>query len=97
LLPYSCKEEEEGGWQTHVNVFGKQFVGNTVFVNDIVVQSSSTQHCSREETEDTVFCITRSVPMSRDKKAQRMEKKVEETRSRKGKVRKVPKGRETEG
>jgi hypothetical protein len=35
--------------------------------------------------------------MSRDKKAQRMEKKVEETRSRKGKVRKVPKGRETEG
>ena len=38
----------------HVNVFGQEFVGNAVFVNDIVVQSSTTQDGAREESEDTV-------------------------------------------
>jgi hypothetical protein len=39
---------------THVNVFGEQFVGNTVFVNDIIVQSSTAQHSSGEESKNTV-------------------------------------------
>ena len=44
-----------GAWiAAHVNIFGQEFVGNAVFVNDIVVQSSTTQDGAREESEDTV-------------------------------------------
>lgn len=50
--------------EAHVNVFGQEFVGNAVFVNDIVVESSAAEDCSREESEDTVR-ITMSV-RSRD-------------------------------
>jgi len=39
--------------ETHVDVFGQEFVGNAVFVNNIVVQSSAADGSSREESEDT--------------------------------------------
>lgn len=39
--------------ETHVDVFGQEFVGNAVFVNDIVVQSSAADGSSREESKDT--------------------------------------------
>lgn len=61
----------------HVNVFGQEFVGNAVFVNDVVVQSSTAEDCSREESEDTI-CVTMSVScVARDSGKPQEAEKVE--------------------
>ena len=36
---------------THVDVFGQELVGNTIFVNDIVVHSCTSCSCTKEEAE----------------------------------------------
>lgn len=45
---------------THVDVLGQQFVGDAVLVNDVVVESSSAQDGTREESKDTVQAACQS-------------------------------------
>ncbi|KAG9966832.1 hypothetical protein KCU61_g566, partial [Aureobasidium melanogenum] len=46
--------------ETHVDVFGQQLVGDAVLVNDVVVEGSSAQDGTREESKDTVQAACQS-------------------------------------